>query len=151
MVNLNFPTYDFKIRKTDTSIQIFDDIRKKWVALTPEEWVRQHMVTYLIEEKHFPKQLIAVEMPITVNGCSKRCDIVIFDRMASPLIIVECKASTVELSQKTFDQAAVYNLKLNVGFLLITNGIQHFLCKIDTKTKRYVFLKEIPFYNDIVL
>lgn len=149
MQNLNFPEYAFKIRTSEKLPQIFDEIRRKWVALTPEEWVRQHTVSYLIEAKRYPKQLIAVEMAITVNGCSKRCDIVVFNRNALPIMIIECKAASVALSQKTFDQAAVYNVKLSVDYLLITNGIQHYCCKVDTIAKKYDFLKEIPEYSQL--
>jgi type I site-specific restriction endonuclease len=148
--NLNFPKYDFKLKKSNNSIQIFDSIRKKWIAITPEEWVRQHIIQYLILEKKYPISLIAVEMAINVNQTAKRCDIVLFNRDAKPLVIVECKAPSVELTQKTFDQAAVYNLTLMVDYLLITNGINHYFCKVDFVNKKYDFVKEIPSFEELV-
>lgn len=150
MQNLNFPKYDFKLRKSNNSIQIFDPIRKKWVAITPEEWVRQHTLQYLTLDKNYPTSLVAVEMSINVNQTAKRCDIVLFNREAKPLVIVECKAPSVELTQKTFDQAAVYNLTLMVDYLLITNGINHYFCKVDFVNKKYDFVKEIPRFEELV-
>jgi len=147
--NLNFPKYDFKLKKSNNSIQIFDTIRRKWVALTPEEWVRQHMIQYLISEKQYPQSLFSVEMPITVNQTAKRCDIVLFNHEAKPLVIVECKAPSVELTQKTFDQAAVYNLTLLTHYLLITNGINHYFCMVDFENKKYSFMKDIPSFNEL--
>lgn len=149
MQNLNFPKYDFKLKKSNNSIQIFDTIRRKWVALTPEEWVRQHMIQYLISEKQYPQSLFSVEMPITVNQTAKRCDIVLFNHEAKPLVIVECKAPSVELTQKTFDQAAVYNLTLLTHYLLITNGINHYFCMVDFENKKYSFMKDIPSFNEL--
>jgi len=149
-LNLNFPTYDFKLRIEKKSKQIFDPIRRKWVSNTPEEWIRQHMIQYLITEKQFPQSLIAVEMPITVNQTAKRCDIVLFNPDAKPIVIVECKAPTVALTQKTFDQAAVYNLTLLVDYLLITNGINHYFCKVDFENKKYSFYEEIPLYETLL-
>jgi len=148
--NLNFPKYGFKLKKSNNSIQIFDSIRKKWVIITPEEWVRQHIIQYLILEKEYPTSLIAVEMSINVNQTAKRCDIVLFNRDAKPLVIVECKAPSVELTQKTFDQAAVYNMTLMVDYLLITNGINHYFCKVDFVNKKYDFVKEIPRFEELV-
>lgn len=148
-MNLNFPKYSFKLRKENERLQICDNIRKKWVALTPEEWVRQHIIRYLVEEKKVPKSLIAIEMGIKVNDTSKRCDVVVYDSSAKPLLIVECKAPDVEITQKTFDQAAGYNLTLKVDYLLITNGISHHFCKVDFESKKYVFYNEIPCYEDI--
>ena len=150
-MHLNFPTYDFKLRIDKKARQIFDPIRRKWVVNTPEEWVRQHMIQYLITEKLFPQSLIAVEMPITVHQTAKRCDIVLFNAEAKPLVIVECKAPSVALTQDTFDQAAVYNLTLMVDYLLITNGINHYFCKVDFENKKYAFLKEIPCYGELLL
>ena len=147
--NLNFPKYDFKLKKSNNSIQIFDTIRRKWVALTPEEWVRQHMIQYLISEKRYPQSLFSVEMPITVNQTAKRCDIVLFNQEAKPLVIVECKAPSVELTQKTFDQAAVYNLTLLAHYLLITNGISHYFCMVDFENKKYSFMNDIPSFNEL--
>jgi hypothetical protein len=148
-MNLTFPQYEFKLRIENKMKQIFDPIRRKWVANTPEEWVRQNIIQYLISEKQFPQSLIAVEMPITVNQTAKRCDIVLFNADAKAIVIVECKATSVDLTQNTFDQAAVYNLTLAVDYLLLTNGIQHFFCKVDFENKKYLFFDEIPSYYEL--
>jgi len=115
--------------------------------LTPEEWVRQHYVSFLIEEKKYPASLIAIEKKLTVNGLTKRSDILVFNTKGEPEIIVECKSPSVKITQDTFDQIARYNLKLNANYLIITNGLQHFYCKIDFQRERYAFLPEIPDYK----
>ncbi len=143
MIKLNLPDYSFTIRD---NTEIFDSIRKKYVALTPEEWVRQNFVRYLIEEKKFPKSLIAIEKEIVVNRMKKRGDIVVYNRELKPILIVECKAPTVKITQATFDQVARYNLSLNVEYLIITNGINHFCCTINEEKKGYIFVEKIPFY-----
>jgi type I site-specific restriction endonuclease len=141
---LNFPHYDFRLREKDSRPEIFDDVRKSWVTLTPEEWVRQHVMKWIIEEKKYPASLLAVEKSITVNGLTKRCDIVAFDKTGLPVLIIECKAHDVEISQPVFDQAARYNLTLNVNLFLLTNGMNHFCCRADHENKSYLFLKELP-------
>ena len=144
MTKLNLPGYPLQIREQGQSKQIFDAIRKKYVALTPEEWVRQHFIHYLISEKKYPIALIAVEASFEFNGLSKRCDILVYDRNFKPWLIVECKAPKVTLDQKVFDQIARYNLKWNVGIFILTNGLQHFCCKMDHEKGEYIFLNEIP-------
>lgn len=142
---LNLPEYNFKIKPTSGTDLIFDSIRKKYVKLTPEEWVRQNFIRYLVQEKHYPQGLIAVEASIKVNKLIRRCDAVIFDRSGNPFLIVECKAPSVAISQKTFDQVARYNLTLHVTYLVVTNGIHHFCCKMVPEENNYVFLDGIPY------
>lgn len=144
---LNFPSYAFRLREKESRPEIFDEVRKKWVTLTPEEWVRQHVMKWLTEEKKYPASLLAIEKSISVNGLTKRCDMVAFDREANPLLIVECKAHDVEINQQVFDQAARYNLTLNADLFLLTNGLKHFCCKIDHDQKSYNFIKDLPVFS----
>lgn len=144
---LNFPEFIFRIRENEKRPEIFDDVRKKWVALSPEEWVRQHVLRWLIEIKNYPASLLAVEKTIEVNGLSRRCDIVFFDRMLKPALLVECKAPEVSVSQVVFDQAARYNLSLGAELFLITNGINHFCCRANHENAAYDFLRELPDYK----
>lgn len=147
---LNFPEYPFKVKTIGQDTQIFDAVRKKYVALTPEEWVRQNMVQYLICEKSFPASLLVVEMTIKYNQLQKRGDIVVFDRNGKSVFLVECKSTSVEITQKVFDQIARYNLSLNVQFLIVTNGLQHYCCQMDHHNRSYKFLEDIPDYRSIV-
>jgi len=144
---LNFPTYKFRIKSNENNYSIFDIIRKKYVVLTPEEWVRQHYVHYLINDKGYPISLIAVEKKLLVNNLLKRTDILVFDSDGEPFLIVECKAPSIKLTQNTFDQIARYNLTLNAKLLVVTNGLEHLHCKIDHKKEAYIFLKNIPDYT----
>ena len=146
MHKLNLPSYQFKIKSSENKQLIFDPIRKKYVVLTPEEWVRQNFVQYLIKEKDYPISMIAVEKQLTLNSLKKRFDILIFNSDGSSKIIIECKAPSVKITQDTFDQIARYNLKLNADYLIVTNGLKHFSCELDTQNERYIFLKEIPEY-----
>jgi len=141
---LNFPQYPFRLRNTAGRTQVFDEIRKRWVALTPEEWVRQHAVQFLVRERSYPASLIAVEMIVQLNGMNKRCDVLAHGRNAQPLLLVECKAPEVPITQEVFDQIARYNLCLGVPFLLVTNGLRHFCCSMDHEKQSYVFLPEVP-------
>jgi len=149
MKQLNLPSYSFKTKTKNGVEFIFDGIRNKYVVLTPEEWVRQHMIRFFIEEKFFPKTLIGVEVQLKVNNILNRADIVLHDKQGNPLVIVECKAPSVTISQITFDQIARYNMKLKVEYLFITNGLKHFCCKVDFEKNSYSFLKEIPAFNEI--
>ena len=149
MDNLNLPDYNHKVRDDNGRKEIFDRIRKKFVALTPEEWVRQNFIAFLIEEKGWPPSLIAVEKGLKVNNMAKRTDIVLYDSSARPRMIVECKAPSAEITQQTFDQAARYNLSLKVEFLTITNGLNHYCCRVDAKNNSISFLKDIPGYQQI--
>lgn len=144
MQKLNFPSYNFRFKNTENKTLIFDEIRKKFVVLQPEEWVRQHCIKYLIEEKHYPKSLINVEKEIRINDLKKRYDIVIFNPDGSILLIVECKAPQIKITQGVFDQIARYNLELNATFLMVTNGINHYFCELDVNKKCFIFLKDIP-------
>ncbi|WP_418650782.1 type I restriction enzyme HsdR N-terminal domain-containing protein [Tenacibaculum aestuariivivum] len=147
MQKLNLPSYTFKLKSNENKTLIFDNLRKKYLVLTPEEWVRQHFVQFLIEEKKYPISLIALEKQLVINNLKKRTDIVVFTSNGMPNIIVECKAPKIKISQDTFDQIARYNLKLNANYLIVTNGLQHYFCKLDKENETYVFLKEIPPYN----
>ena len=149
MLELNLPTCQFNVKKRDGKFFIFDSQRRRFVALTPEEWVRQHFVRFLIDEKGYPAARLAVEHQLTVNGMKRRCDAVLFDKTGNPLLIVELKAPSVAISQAVFDQVAVYNSQLNVEFFFISNGLEHFACKVDTENGKYVFLPTIPNYSMI--
>lgn len=143
-MNIVFAKYNFRIQKDGDQSSIFDIIRKKFVALTPEEWVRQHWIHYLIEEKKYPRSLFALEKMIELNKLSKRCDIVIYNREGKPFLIVECKSPDVKISQKVFDQIARYNLTLQVKYLVVSNGSEHHCCKIDFAKKTYNFIQLLP-------
>jgi predicted type IV restriction endonuclease len=147
MQNLNFPNYSFRFKNSENKVAIFDEIRKKFVVLTPEEWVRQHVVQYLLLEKKYPKSLINVEKLVKVNGLNKRYDIVVFQPNGEIFLLIECKAPEVPISQQTFDQIARYNLKLNAQYLMVTNGLNHYFCQMDFENEKYVFLKEAPDYR----
>ncbi len=147
MQELNFPTYSFKLKSNENKTLIFDIIRKKYVILTPEEWVRQHMVRFLLEEKKYPVSLLALEKQLHVYLRKKRTDIVVFKPNGTPLMVVECKAPSVSIDQNTFDQIARYNLSLEADLLVVTNGMDHFCCTMDHKNERYNFLKSIPSYQ----
>jgi len=146
MQKLNLPNYSIKLKKEGNKTLVFDQIRKKYVVLTPEEWVRQNFIKFLIEEKKYPASLMAVEMGINLLNTKKRCDIVLYNSKGKPHMIVECKAPSIKISQDTFDQIARYNMKLNANLLVVTNGMEHFTCIIDHQNKCYRFLKEIPKY-----
>ncbi|TMM57201.1 type I restriction enzyme HsdR N-terminal domain-containing protein [Maribacter algarum] len=147
MLQLNFPAYEFRFKNSENKVQIFDVIRKKFVVLQPEEWVRQHLVHYLIFEKKYPKSLINVEKQLEINGLKKRYDIVVFNSDGSIEILVECKAPKISISQTTFNQIARYNMNLKANHLMVTNGLEHFYCKMDFEKEKYTFLKDIPDFN----
>jgi hypothetical protein len=147
MQKLNLPTYYFKLKSNEKHTLIFDNLRKRYFVLTPEECVRQHFVQFLIEEKKYPVSLIALEKQLIINNRKKRTDIVIFDKEGNPDIIVECKAPHIKISQATFDQIARYNLKLKANYLILTNGMEHYYCKMDFENETYIFLKDIPNYQ----
>ena len=147
MLQLNFPRYAFKIKSIKNNYFIYDIVRKKEVVLTPEEWVRQHIVHYLIKEKKYPISLIALEKKLTLNGLMKRTDILVFNPNGTPEILVECKATNVKINQDTFDQIARYNMKLDAKYLMVSNGLENFYCMMDHKNQSYQFLKDIPSYS----
>ena len=144
---LNFPSYNFRVKNSENRTLIFDDIRKKFVVLTPEEWVRQHVVQFLVQEKKYPLSHINVEKQIKLNGLMKRYDIVVFRPDGRLHLLVECKAPEINISQTTFDQIAQYNFKLNANYLMVTNGISHFYCRTDIEAEKYQFMKEIPDFS----
>tara|TARA_R110000822_G_scaffold303395_3_gene428035 strand:- start:361 stop:804 length:444 start_codon:yes stop_codon:yes gene_type:complete len=147
MQKLNLPHYKFRLKSNENKILIFDNLRKKYMVLTPEEWVRQHFVQFLIEEKKYPTSLIAIEKQLTINNRKKRTDILVFNKEGNHEIIVECKAPKIKITQATFDQIARYNLKLKANYLIVTNGLDHFYCKMDFENETYIFLKDIPDYK----
>lgn len=144
---LNLPRFPFKIKKENDKLNIFDALRKRFVRLTPEEWVRQHFVQFLIEELNYPAGKIGNEIAVKINGLTKRCDSVIYNNYGKPEIIVEYKAPKIQINQSVFDQIFVYNTKLNVPFLFITNGISHYACVM--KKGKPVFLKSIPAFAEL--
>ena len=144
---LNLPSYSPKLRSSEQRTQIFDSVRKKYVALTPEEWVRQHFIHYLITEKQFPASLMAIETGLKYNRLQKRSDVVVYNNLGKPFLIVECKAPEVKITQETFDQITRYNYSLRVKYLVVTNGMNHFCCEMDYEKRSYSFLKEIPEYK----
>lgn len=147
MQRLNLPSFPFRVKNTQKGIAIFDEFRKIFVTLQPEEWVRQHVLHYVHHHKGYPKGRIGVEKQIGINGLIKRFDILIYDDRAKPLILVECKAPEVTITQQTFDQIAQYNQQLNAPYLMVTNGLQHFYCQMNFKERRYDFLKDIPQFS----
>ena len=149
MYELNLPGYDFRVKKENGQVVIFDDIRKKFIALTPEEWVRQHIIHFLMEQKHYPASLMNVEVAMKINTMYRRADVVCYDSQANVLLVVECKAPQVKISQLVFEQIAQYNTLLKSRYLLVTNGLQHFICEKNHEEKSYKFLQEIPDYNDL--
>ncbi len=148
-MELNLPSFDIRLQRDDEGVKIFDRLRKKFIILTPEEWVRQHFVNYLINHKGFPESLMANEIGITLNGTRRRCDTVVFDKHGSPLVIVEYKASSIVISQSTFDQIVRYNMVLHARYLIVSNGMNHYCCRIDYDNMSYDFLKEVPDYADL--
>tara|TARA_R110002167_G_scaffold237673_4_gene442854 strand:- start:4439 stop:4885 length:447 start_codon:yes stop_codon:yes gene_type:complete len=141
---LNFPAYGFRFKSSENNVRIFDVIRKKFVVLQPEEWVRQHVVHHLMTDRHYPKSLINVEKQLTLNSINKRYDIVIYNPDGSIHLLVECKAPTIQIDQPVFDQIARYNMQLKATYLMVTNGLQHFYCKMDYREEKYTFLKDVP-------
>ena len=149
MKTLNLPTYQFTIKEENKKTKIFDAIRKKFLVLTPEEWVRQHIVRFLVEEKGFPASLIAIEMGLKLNGLQKRADILVYSKSGQPILMVECKAPHIKIDQKVFDQIGRYNITFKLPYLLVTNGMEHFCAQIDFNSKDFSFLKDIPNYEHL--
>ncbi len=144
MQKLNFIPYSFRFKNSENKVAIFDEVRKKFIILTPEEWVRQHVVQFLLQEKSYPKSYINVEKLIKVNNLNKRYDVVVFQPDGSIFLLVECKAPEVTITQQTFDQIARYNLTLKAQYLMVTNGLNHYFCQMDFKKETYVFLQDLP-------
>ncbi len=150
LLPLQLPPYPFKITDHDGQLTLFDVIRKKNIIITPEEWVRQHFVQYLINQKHYPKTLIKLEGGHKLHGMPKRTDIVVYNRAGEKILLIECKAPSITIDQKTFDQVARYNMVHKVKLLAVTNGLQHYYCTIDFENSNYRFLEELPDYRRLV-
>ena len=149
MYRLNLPPYEIKIKENGDKRTIFDILRQKYVALTPEEWVRQHFIHYLIAHKHYPKALFANEVELRIGEKRLRCDSVLYNKELRPRMIIEYKAPTVSLTQRVFDQISVYNLQLHVDYLIVSNGLQHYCCQMDYAHHSYTFLRDIPDYENL--
>ena len=147
MEKLNFPKFDFLFKSKENKSYIFDPVRKKWLILTPEEWVRQHCIQFLLKIKKVPIGYIQVEKKISFNNLVKRYDLIVFKPDQSIYLLIECKSPYVKLTQKTFDQIARYNLALNSDYLMLTNGFIHFFCRMDYKKGQYLLLFDLPQYN----
>lgn len=149
MFELNLPHYETKIADNDGKRTIFDNLRRCYVALTPEEWVRQHFVHFLLEHCNYPATLMGNEVGLTLNGTKKRCDTVVYDRNLKPRIIIEYKAPNVRINKEVFAQIARYNLVLKVDYLIVSNGIQHYCCKMDYTNNSFEFINSIPEYSSL--
>jgi hypothetical protein len=150
MMQLNLPGYEFSTTQKEGRTMIFDTYRRRWVKLTPEEWVRQNFIRYLVEEKHYPASLVAVEHSLKINRQVFRADAVVFSTNGLPLLLVECKAPEVKITQKVFEQIVRYNFEFQVDYLIVTNGMMHFCCKINKLDQTYLYLEEIPDYNVLI-
>ena len=151
MTRLNLPPFEIKLRGTKAQPQIFDILRKKYIALTPEEWVRQHFVHFLVEHKGYPAALMANEIQLKVGEKTLRADSVLYSRELKPRMIIEYKAPHIPITQKVFDQISIYNMLLHVDYLVVSNGLQHYICKMDYNDKKYLFLEDIPDYEELLL
>jgi hypothetical protein len=149
LLPLNLPPYPFRLTDENGQLSVFDELRKRSIILTPEEWVRQHFVQYLIKQKHYPKSLIKLEGGLKLHGMAKRSDIVVHNSAGEKILLVECKAPSVAISQNTFDQAARYNMVHKVKLLVVSNGLQHYYCHIDFENECYQFLEELPSYKEL--
>jgi hypothetical protein len=149
MESLNLPTYLFRLKEDKGKKYIFDEIRRRFVLLTPEEWVRQHVIHFLVNLKSFPLSLISIEKGFSHNRRKQRFDLLVYDRKGNPLMLVECKAPAVEINQHVFDQAGRYNNKYRASYLMITNGIKHYCCLIHETNRQFRFLHDIPDYGEM--
>ncbi|MDR1631393.1 MAG: type I restriction enzyme HsdR N-terminal domain-containing protein [Dysgonamonadaceae bacterium] len=149
MLELNLPPAELNIREENGKTYVFDRLRKQFVRLTPEEYVRQSFVSYLITHKNYPQSRLANEIGIDLGNVRKRCDTVLYDEYLHPLMIIEYKAPSIPVKQNTFDQIARYNMRLNVPWLIVSNGIQHYCCRINYEKKGWFFHKEIPEYEEL--
>lgn len=149
-MRLNLPVYDVRVRRErDGSAQIYDRLREKYVALTPEEWVRQHFVNFLIEHRRYPASFMANEVGLLHNGCRRRCDTIIYDRCARPIAIVEYKAPGIDITSRVFDQIVRYNMVLGVRVLIVSNGMKHYCCRCMPEEDKYAFLRDIPAWEEL--
>lgn len=150
MQELNLPHYEVRAREWKGRLQIWDLLRRKFVALTPEEWVRQHFVNFIISHKGYDSALMNNEVKIELNGMSRRCDTVLYDQSLRPRMIIEYKRPTVKITQKVFNQICRYNLAMHVDYLIVSNGLEHYCCRMDYDNQTYQFLEDIPEYKDII-
>lgn len=150
MTSLNLPPFDMKLSGTRQHPKILDVLRRRFVALTPEEWVRQHFVHFLIDHKGYPAALLANEIQLKCGEKTLRADSVLYSRELVPRMIIEYKAPHIPITQKVFDQISAYNLLLHVDFLMVSNGMEHYICKMDYEAGKYSFLKEIPNYENLL-
>lgn len=150
MLQLNLPSAALKITRKENRDYVFDTLRKKYVALTPEEWVRQNFVHFLIRYKNYPVGLLANEVQISLNSTKKRCDTVLYNRNLTARMIIEYKAPSVNITQEVFNQITRYNIVLKVDYLIVTNGINHYCCKVDYRNNSYSFLRDIPEYSELI-
>ena len=151
MKQLNLPEYSFRISGEEGSEMILDPLRRKYVKLTPEEWVRQNFVQYLINEGKYPPGLLGIEVLFRFNKLKRRVDILVHDRSGKPILIVECKSPDIEIDDKVFEQIATYNMSYKVPYLVVTNGLHHYACKIDHEAMKFDYLLVIPLYVDLLL
>lgn len=149
MRELNLPKYNYKLKQQNGKTYIFDCIRKKYLVLTPEEWVRQNFIHFLINKKNIPRSLIVIEKGLKFNEMQKRADVLVFDGNKTPLVLIECKAASVKVTQETFYQIARYNMVFKVPFLIVTNGLNHYCCAINFTNQSIVFLEDIPLFGDM--
>jgi hypothetical protein len=147
MQELNLPSYSFKLKQDKDKTYVFDNIRKKYVLLSPEEWVRQHIIQFVIQEKKYPASLVAVEIGLKYNQLQKRADVLVYNTSGKPLLLIECKAPEVKITQAVFHQIALYNMTYKVDYLLVTNGLEHYCCVMDYTNNSYQFLQDIPEYK----
>lgn len=151
MYQLNLPEYQIKVKKQNNKLFVFDRQRKRFVTLTPEEWVRQNFISFLIDDLNYPSALLAVECQVEVQSMKKRCDAILYNNEAKPILIIEFKAPDILITQSTFDQVAIYNSKLAVDYFIISNGFEHYFCKVDIKNARYEIASNIPSYQEFIL
>ncbi len=149
MIELNLPPYAYKLKRSNGSVQIWDAVRRKYVTLTPEEWVRQHFIAYLAGSKGYPIGRIGNEISLSLNDRSRRCDTLIYDAEGQPLVLIEYKAPHIAVSQKVFEQAVRYNICFRVPYIMLSNGVSHYCCHVDYVSGKYRFLTEIPPYNEL--
>lgn len=148
-MKLNFPTYPIPLKKVGDKNYLFAFVRRKYLLWTPEEWVRQHVLQFLVKDRDYPKSFLAVEKALKVNTLLRRTDVVAYNKSGEPILIVECKAPNVKITQAVFDQIAAYNISLKVAYLFVTNGLEHYCCKIDYEANSYSFIEDLPYFEDI--
>lgn len=150
MFQINLPSYPIKVINKNGKPAVFDPLRKRYVVLTPEEWVRQHFTHFLIHHKGYPSSLLANEITLALNGINLRCDSVLYRRNLTPHLIIEYKAPHIAINQKVFDQICRYNQILHVDYLIVSNGITHYCCRMDYEQQSYLFLPDIPSYEELL-